>query len=271
MPLELFALASGSEAYLSAVEIVGRRDLERLASPDEFTMPRRTHAAVVAAGGIAADTAWRFPLPRAGSARIDRIDARSLERSSTTAVRRAMLEEHLVRRIRQWRPEVIVTEDVSPRGENPLAHLTNQVTLAAVAKAADAKAYSAAKSGRRPRAVEGEKGLHAATSERQAVVNITPAQWSPRLGRSLADMAESGRALLAGRRYSLAADHRPGPACRSPAAGDRPPRHHERHRRSAPAARPAGKLSQPPPGDLEAAQPTGPEAAQRRAAPGPHR
>ena len=33
IPLELVALSSGSDAYLSAVEIVGRRDLDRAASP----------------------------------------------------------------------------------------------------------------------------------------------------------------------------------------------------------------------------------------------
>ena len=47
-----------------------------------------------------------------------------------------------MRRIRQWRPDVIVTEDVNSRGDDPLGHLTNQITLAAVAKAGDQAAYA---------------------------------------------------------------------------------------------------------------------------------
>src|SRR6185295_5996551 len=87
-----------------------------------------------------ADDSWRFPLadPAWGES-ADAILARWNAASDGGAAER--LEEHLVRRIRQWRPDVVVTEDVSPRGDDPLAHLTNQVTLAAVTKAAEPTAY----------------------------------------------------------------------------------------------------------------------------------
>ncbi len=197
IPLEIVALSSGSDAYLSAIEIVGRRDWGRAAAPADFSLARRTHAAVVAAGGSLASTAWQFPLPDAGL-------PMSLEALLTrwNAIHggnaAARLEEHLVRRIRELRPEVIVTEDVSPRGENPLAHIVNQATLAAAAKAAAGNEF--------PQQVQVlalmpwkvKKVFTVQTFERQSVVNITPAQWSPRLGRNLADIAESGRSLLAG-------------------------------------------------------------------------
>jgi photosystem II stability/assembly factor-like uncharacterized protein len=140
LPFELFAEQSANDAFLSAVEIVGRRDQDAPAAGAE-TLPQRTHAAIVAVGGCQADQSWRFPLRQAG-----------LPQSAETVLKywneandgkaSGNLEEHLVRRIRQWRPEVIVTDDVSPRGDDPLGHLTNQVVLAAALKAADLTAYS---------------------------------------------------------------------------------------------------------------------------------
>jgi hypothetical protein len=134
IPLDLVASQAGSEAFLTAIEIIGRHDQENGTSrPAEFAAPRRAHAAVVAAGGSAADTAWRFPLREAGLlSGSESILARWNQANDGRAAQR--LEEHLVRRIRQWRPEVIVTGDVSPRGDNPLAHVTSQMTLAATAR-----------------------------------------------------------------------------------------------------------------------------------------
>jgi photosystem II stability/assembly factor-like uncharacterized protein len=188
VPLELIALQSGSDAYLSAIEIVGRDE-------SDLTASSRTHAALLAAGGSHADTAWQFPLPEAG---VPQSPASILARWNVLHAGRATerLEQHLVRRIRQWQPDVIVTEDVSPRGENPLAHLTNQLTLAAVQKAADLTAYSdqVTLAGLSPWKVQ--KVLTLSPDGKQGLINITPAQWAPRLGRSLADVAESGRGLI---------------------------------------------------------------------------
>jgi hypothetical protein len=188
VPLELIALQSGSDAYLSAIEILGR-------DVDDLTAPGRTRAAMLAAGASHADAAWQFPLPDEGLPQTPQSiasrwnvvhDGRAIER----------LEEHLVRRIRQWQSDVIVTEDVSPRGDNPLAHLTNQVTLAAVQKAADLTAYSdqVTLAGLAPWKVK--KVLTLLPEGKQGLINVTPAQWAPRLGRSLADVAESGRGLI---------------------------------------------------------------------------
>jgi photosystem II stability/assembly factor-like uncharacterized protein len=248
VPLEIVALESGSDAYLSAIEIIGRRDLEPGASPDEWTLPRRTHAAAVAAGGSAADTAWRFPLcqaglPMAAEGVLARWNAANDGRAA------ARLEEHLVRRIRQWQPEVIVTEDVSPRGEDPLAHLTNQMTLAAVTKAAESTAFpeQISQLGLQPWKVK--KVFSVQAGERPGVVSITPAQWAPRIGRSLADAAQSGRSLLASDLtraartigLSLLVDHLP----------------QETGRRDvmsgillAPGSEARRQLAEPPPGDL---------------------
>jgi hypothetical protein len=196
VPLELFALQSGSDAYLSAVEIVGRRDWDAAAAePREFTAPRRTHEALLAAGASQANTAWAFPLRETGLPQsTENVLALWNHWHEDRATEK--LEEHLVRQIRQWRPDVIVTEDVSPRGDNPLAHLTNQVTLAAASKAREATAYPEQLKlmGLEPWQVK--KVLTLAPGDKQGAINITPAQWSPRLGRSLADAAGEGRSLL---------------------------------------------------------------------------
>ncbi len=248
-PLELIALSSGSDAYYSAVEIVGRRDLERAASPADLTTANRTHAAIVAAGGSLANTAWQFPLPEAGLP-ISAETLRARWRAMPGEGGIGRLEEHLTLRIRALRPEVIVTEDVSPRGENPLAHAVNQATLAAVAKAADGHEFPqhVQTLGLAPWKVK--KVFTLQTFERQAVVNITPAQWSPRLGRSLADVAENARSLLAGGispsprtiGLGLLVDHLPQETGRRDIMSGI---------QLGPGSEARRELSSPPPGDLE--------------------
>jgi photosystem II stability/assembly factor-like uncharacterized protein/tetratricopeptide (TPR) repeat protein len=196
VPLELLAVQAGSEGYLTAVEIIGRHDEEPGSSrPQDRTAPSRTHAAIVSAGGTQADTAWQFPLREPGLSLsiqtvLDRWNAANDGQAAS------QLTEHLVRRIRQWRPDVIVTEDVSPRGDDPLAHLTNQITLAAVAQAADPTAYSDQITLGGLAAWKVKKVFATLGRDKQGLVNITPSQWSPRLARSFADQAEQARGLI---------------------------------------------------------------------------
>jgi photosystem II stability/assembly factor-like uncharacterized protein len=194
VPLEVLAQQAASEGYLSVVEVVGH-------NADDGTQPRvgrephRTHEAVVAAGGSHASTAWQFPLPRPGLALTPQA-VMDHWNAATDGNAASLLEEHLVRRIRTWRPEVVITENVSPRGEDPLAHVTNQVVLAAVEKAADPSAYPEQHDAQGLEAWKVKKVFSVQAGSRQGTVNFTPSQWSARLARSLADVAESGRALL---------------------------------------------------------------------------
>ncbi|HEY2412370.1 MAG TPA: YCF48-related protein [Pirellulaceae bacterium] len=196
MPLEMVADQGGNSAFLTAVEVIGREAAPAdLSQRTAFTASERIQAAVVAAGGSAADSAWRFPLPEAALLQTsDGILARWNAANDGKALER--LEEHLVRRIRQWRPDTIVTEDVSPRGENPLAHLTNQVTLAAVNKASDETAYPDQIKEAGLAAWRVKKVFTLLPAEKQGLVNMTPSQWSPRLGRSVAEQAQFGRGLI---------------------------------------------------------------------------
>jgi photosystem II stability/assembly factor-like uncharacterized protein len=194
VPLEVFAQQSGNEAYLGALEIISRFDED--AAQREASLPERTHEALLAVGGSQADTAWRFPLRPAEIARSPAAILKSWNEANDGKAKE-LLEEHLVRRIRTWRPEVILTEDLSPRGENPLAHLTNQIVLAATEKAADPTAYSDQLTLAGLEAWRVKKVFAVQDGDKPGVVNITPSQWAPRMGRSLAESAEQGRSLLA--------------------------------------------------------------------------
>lgn len=214
-PWEALAHLGGNEGYLSAVEVLGRSDA--LSDSSAARSARfRLHEGVVAAGGGVADTAWRFPAP-------DPALAHSTEslldfwNRSTDGKAAELAEEHLVRRIRQWRPEVILTEDVSPRGDDPLGRLTSQLVLTAAAKAGDAAVYPQQLTDGLLAPWSPRKVISSSTGERGGEFQLAPSQWATRLGCPLAEQAENGRALLAGEltvpppvlRFSLLVDRLP--------------------------------------------------------------
>ena len=110
-----------------------------------------------------------------------------------------LMEELIVRKIRQWRPEVIVTEAASPRGDRPLSHVINQIVLSAVRNAADATSHPdhATIAGLEPWAVK--KVFCVAGEDDHATVTLTTAQLATRLGRSVAEHAADGYALVRSR------------------------------------------------------------------------
>ncbi len=194
VPWELFARLSGNDGYLGVVEVLGRRDIE--VKPRGRTHPAdRLHEAAVAAGASDAHTAWRFPVRQEGlelsAGQIldgwDRAnDGRGLSR----------LQTHLVRQIRLWRPEVIVTHDASPRGDDPLGHLINHTVLEAVELAADPTALSEQIThvGLTPWKV---KKVYAAMGPgAHGTTELTTAKLAVRLGRSLAEVAAGPRGLV---------------------------------------------------------------------------
>ncbi len=109
VPLELFARYSGNEGYRSAVEVIGRRDVE-ITPRDDVPTADRLHEALTAVGGCSAAVAWQFPLRQRGL----RVDARQiLDAWDQTCDGHAKEEllDHIVRQIRIWRPDVLVAPD----------------------------------------------------------------------------------------------------------------------------------------------------------------
>ncbi len=194
IPLELFAQQSGDEGYLGYAEIINRRDLE--IPPIEQTPGEDAcHAAMSTVGGCGAEQSWRFPLRqeglRVGSQELMEIWDRANDGRGV-----AMMEELMVRKIRQWRPEVLVTEAADPQGNRPLSHVINQLVLSAVTKAADSTSYPdhLASAGLQPWTVKKVFGL--ADGEQSTTVTLNTAQLATRLGRSLAEQAADAYSLV---------------------------------------------------------------------------
>ncbi|HVC96656.1 MAG TPA: YCF48-related protein [Pirellulales bacterium] len=203
VPFELLSRLSANDGYLSAVELLNRRDQEP-GQAVHVGLSDRAQAALVGAGASAAETAWGFPLRQAGlglSAEQlvdgwDRAnDGQGIER----------LEAHLVRQVRTWRPDIVLTHAASPRGDDRLGHVVNQIVLRAVEQAADVTRF--------PEQI-GQMGLDAWQVKKVfgslppgqlGTINLNTAQVANRLGASLADYAAGPRGLIVD-------EYTPGPA-----------------------------------------------------------
>ena len=193
VPWELVARLGGNDGFLCAVDCIGRRDLE-VAPRSPLDLADRLHEAMVAAGGAATRTAWQFPLRERGLAVTEPQivaawnavhDGRGLE----------VLDAYLVREIRVWRPEVLVTAD--PRSAGDAAdRLIAQAVLRAAEHAADPAQMpqQISLAGLEPWRV---KKIYAALGAGDHGSTDLPAvQLAPRLGRTLADVAAGPRALI---------------------------------------------------------------------------
>jgi photosystem II stability/assembly factor-like uncharacterized protein len=215
VPLELLAKLSGNDGYLSAVEVLGRRDIE-VRPNDEVPLAERLDQALVAVGGSYADLAWQFPLRQTGlqiteeQYRKTTFKVVPQEDDSKTTFKVVLqdsnaihydldipaLEEHLIRQLRLWRPEVVITNNPNSRDTDQLGQLIGKAVLQAVDKAANPTCYPEQidAAGLSPWQVKkvyaaGESGAHGS-------IEITTSQFAARLGRSLADAAAEPRGLL---------------------------------------------------------------------------
>ena len=196
IPLEFFAQFSAGEGYLGAVEVLCRRDVE-ISDPDSVSMAERTHHAVVAVGGSAAGGSWRFPLRQRGLGMgADRV----LEgwNRSNDGHGAARLEAHVVRRIRQWRPDVVFTHSSNPQGSAPVAHLVNQVVLSAVEKAADPTRYTELSTIAALDPWKVTKVFGTLDPNQTGSVNITSAKLVPPIGQSVEEITSRARSYLLG-------------------------------------------------------------------------
>jgi photosystem II stability/assembly factor-like uncharacterized protein/tetratricopeptide (TPR) repeat protein len=194
VPLELIASLAGNEGYFAIIDLLGRRDVE-MPSRDDVHPADRLHEAVVRVGGCGAEAAWQFPLRQTGlclgppqivAPWDDVNDGRGME----------ALRAHVVRQIRLWRPEVMVTHDAGRPGDDPLISLIHQAVLQAVQQAADRTAFAGqiADLGLEPWAVR--KVFGALPAGMRGSSDLITTQFAPRLGRSLADAAAEPRGLL---------------------------------------------------------------------------
>jgi photosystem II stability/assembly factor-like uncharacterized protein len=197
VPLELLAKISGNDGYLSAVDMLTRRDVE-IRPGEETTLAERLHQAVIAVGGSQAGVAWQFPIRQTGVqvAADDYIkawdlihDGRGLE----------AMEEHIVAQLRIWRPNVVFTNDVKPLDADQLRQLVGKTVVRAVAKAADPNSYPEQITDAGLAPWQAKLIYAAAEPGSHGSIDISTSQFSARLGRSLAEAAADPRGLLTDR------------------------------------------------------------------------
>jgi len=194
VPLELFARLSGNEGYLGVIDLLNRRDWE-LPDREEVPADDRLHEAAIRVGASGVDAAWQFPLRQRG---LGLTTQQILHGWDLTNDNRGleMHEDHLVREIRLWRPDVVVTHDASPQGDAPLGHLINQAVLQAVERAQDPTSFAEQISwaGLEPWKV---KKVYAVLPPGDpGTTTLVTGQLASRLGCSLADVAATPRGLL---------------------------------------------------------------------------
>ncbi len=202
IPWEPLVRLCGNEGYLGVVEIIARRDVE-VPPRDEVSLADRVHEALIRVGACGARTAWQFPLRQPGLA-VPESQVRRVWDQIHHGHGLDELEFHLVRQIRTWRPEVIVTSDAAGRPDDSIGRLLHRAVLQAVSKAADSAAYprQIAPVGLEPWQV---KRAYAALPPGVAgAAQVTAAQLADRLGASLGDLAVHARGLVHDR-------FRPGP------------------------------------------------------------
>lgn len=194
VPLELLARYCGDEGYLGVVESLTRRDVE-VSSAQSAGMERQLDAGVVAASGSYANTTWRFPLRQSGL----QMSAESITHGwslANGADGSKLLEEYLVLRLRQWRPDIVVTRAADPRRHDPAAMLVSQAVLRAAEQAANPAAYANQIQvlGLKPWDVK--KVCAVADGEGTSVMGIDTTQLATRLGRSIHEHALHSYSLL---------------------------------------------------------------------------
>ncbi len=194
IPLELLTDLGGDEGYLSVVNVV-TRPFPESADATAAPLEQRTHEAVVAIGGSQAETAWQFPVRYPGLKLPAAAIIAGWERWGGGRGREA-LEAHVVQQIRIWRPEIIVTEPASPRGDDPLGLMVNQAVLTAVEKAGDPSQFAEQIGVASLEPWKVKKVFSSLGRDVAGGLNLTASQLAPRLGGSLVDHARCGWQLL---------------------------------------------------------------------------
>lgn len=196
VPLEALARLSANDGYLAAVEVIHRSDIPS-GEGEAQTSDERSRAALIDAGASAARAAWQFPLPPAETSSAEQmVDAWNRANDGKGVER---LEANLVRQIRTWRPEIVLTHAASPHGDDRRAHVINQIVLQCVEQAADATRYpeQLAQMGLEPWQVR--KVFGSLPPGNLGDVNLASEQLATRLGGSLADHVAGPRGLIADR------------------------------------------------------------------------
>lgn len=194
LPLEALTTLCGDEGYLGAVEVIGRRDVET-SSSYAAVREQRTANGLSLLGVSQSNQAWQFPLRQPGL------------NPSTAAVAegwnfvhsgdgRKRLDEYLTLRIRQWRPDVVITRAHQADDADHAARLIGLAILTAAERAADPGVYPDHTRilGLQPWRV---RKVLAATPEESGDITLESTRLATQFGKSIRDYTVAARALIA--------------------------------------------------------------------------
>ena len=200
VPLELLADSGAADGYITAVDLLCNTS----DSGGDAAATGRAREGLLLAGAATASSAWRFPLPPADLALTP---AQLLEALNRENDGRAVhqLEAHLVRQLRMWRPDVIVTTTSSfnrdaERSAGPNSHsvapLIEQLLAQAIPAAADPNYNTelVAEVGLAPWRVKKVYGLLPPDAHGDEV--LATGRFSPWLSAALSDFASPARSLI---------------------------------------------------------------------------
>lgn len=192
MPWELLVQYCASEGYRGAVEQLLRPPAGTM--PLAAPAPQRLEQAAVIAGASEASAAWEFASGPAGLALPENRITQRWDQENDGQGRERMLEL-MVRRIRQWRPDVIITEPIEREMSDAASRQLTELAIAAAQQAGDPTAFPdhASLAGLEPWRVNKVFARTSAVSS--ATVRLSTYQLAPNLGSSLSDVAAPAHGL----------------------------------------------------------------------------
>ncbi|MFO0818885.1 MAG: YCF48-related protein [Pirellulales bacterium] len=195
VPWELFAQASGNDGYLSALEFPFRRDVEAV-DVQYGTLEARLQAASISVGASSGRIWPSFPVRQRGL-RLPGEQIVSLWDQMHGGQGFELLVETIVRKLRTWRPDIVVTDDASGENVDPLAALTRQAVLVAVQRASEPQEFPAQLNelGLMPWRVKKVFGYQSVAD--RASVSLPATQLAARWSRPIGDIAARSRELVA--------------------------------------------------------------------------
>lgn len=194
VPLEMLARLSGNEGYLSVVEALTRHDTD-VPPNDDVPVEDRFHEAVAAVGGCATRVAWQFPTRQMGLGfSPEQILATWDAGQAGQGVRQ--LQEYLVKEIRMWRPDVVVTDSGDAPDSSPVSRILAQAIVGALQAAGDGRAYADQQAAWGLAPWQVKRTFAMLPRGTRGSCEVSTSQLATRLGRSLAEQAATPRGLL---------------------------------------------------------------------------
>ena len=193
VPYEVIAATSANDGYLSAVETIVRRTDDATGSA-ETPASERAHHAVVAAGGSVASSTSQFPIMQRELKLAREAIVRGWDTMSDGRGLESLLE-HLVLKIRQWQPDVVLSER-AVTGDDALGAITHQIVRTACERAGDPLSFPDHLTSLNLPAWAPKRVYLCPAKQGAETVSITSSQLAARLGRSLAEYASAARGVV---------------------------------------------------------------------------